>query len=186
MRYKYIIYVFAFVLYSCTSNNQEKQPGNSDQSTDKMYGDEITLTTRFKAFDTTVTVLFWDTTDSINEVQMKNFHEFISKQDSLFPDILNAIFEDYKKSYSAYKDGWRKAGYISTVELEKHLPTPTTPNNLKAFITPGVIHVQNKKECKEGTLGIEFDCTWDIENGLGIMIENWKVVKTGVAEASYF
>ena len=78
------------------------------------------------------------------------------------------------------------SGNISDAELEKYLPKPTNPENLKAFINPGVIHIQNKKECKEGTLGIEFDCTWDIENGLGVMIENWKVVITGVAETAYF
>ena len=77
-------------------------------------------------------------------------------------------------------------GKISDVELEKHLPKPITADNLKAFITPGVLHIQNKKECKVGTIEIEFDCTWDVENGLGVMIENWKVVKAGVAEASYF
>lgn len=188
MRYKYIFYLFYIFLSSCTFNNEkksEKQSNNSEQNTSKLYGDEITLTTRLKTFDTTVTVLFWETTDSINEVQKKNLDEFINKQDSLFPDILKAIFEEYKQWYPTYKEGWTKTN-ISNVELEKYLPKPTTPNNLKAFITPGVIHIQNKKECKDGTLGIEFDCTWDIENGLGVMIENWKVVKTGVAEKSYF
>src|SRR6185436_951456 len=143
-------------------------------------------TVRLNSFDTTITVLFWDTTDSASEIQKKNLQEFIAKQDSLFPAILNAIFEEYKRSYPAYKEGWSKTGRLSDVELEKHLPKPTTPADLKAFISPGVLHIQNKKECKLGTVGIEFDCTWDIENGLGVMIENWKVVKTGVGEASYF
>ena len=189
MRYKYIFYIFTLAFFSCTPANEEnskKPSNNSDQERSKLYGDQITLTTRLNSFDTTVTVLFWETTDSINEIQKKNLQEFTNKQDSLFPGILNAIFEEYKQWYPTYKEGWTLAGTISDVELEKYLPKPTTPNNLKAFITPGVLHIQNKKECKEGTIGIEFDCTWDIENGLGIMIENWRVVKTGVAETSYF
>jgi len=189
MRYNYIFYVFILALFSCTLGNKEnskKQPDSSEQKESKLYGDEITLTAQLKSFDTTVTVLFWGTTDSINEIQKKNLQEFINKQNSLFPSILNAIFEEYKKWYPTYKEGWTSAGNISDNELEKYLPKPTTPNNLRAFITPGVLHIQNKKVCKEGTIGIEFDCTWDIENGLGVMIENWKVVKTGVAETSYF
>lgn len=188
MKYKYIFCISAFFLFSCSFNTERSSNQQSIKSgeNDKLYGNQITLKARFIGFDTTVTVLFWNTIDSINEIQKKNFQGFIENQDSLFPIILRAIFEEYKKSYFEYKKGWTMTGNISDAELEKYLPKPTTAENLKAFITPGVIHIQNKKECKEGTLGIEFDCTWDIENGVGVMIENWKVVKTGAAETSYF
>ena len=189
MNYRYIFLASVFVIFSCTFNKGKKvenQSGNSKENASNLYGDQITSTARINSFDTTVTVLFWDTTDSIDEIQKKNLQEFVVKQDSLFPAILNTIFEEYKKGYSAYKEGWTMTGKISDVELEKHLPKPTTADNLKAFITPGVLHIQNKNDCKLGTIGIEFDCTWDVENGLGVMIENWKVVRAGVAEASYF
>jgi len=66
------------------------------------------------------------------------------------------------------------------------VPAPTTPENLKPFITPAIVHIQSRQECEEGTIGIEFDCTWDIEHGLGVLIENWKVKEASVAEIAYF
>ena len=147
---------------------------------------EISLTTKFNSFDTIVEVLFTDTQDSISETQKRNFDNFVSKQDLLTPEILQKIFDFYKDSYAAYKSGWTMTGQISDKELEKYLPTPTTPENLKPFITPAIIHIQNKKDCKDGTIGIEFDCTWDIKSGLGVLIKDWKVVEASVAHNSYF
>lgn len=85
-----------------------------------------------------------------------------------------------------YKKGWTATGGISDKELEKHLPIPTTPENLKPFITPEIVHIQNRNDCEEGTIAIELDCTWDIENGLGVLIKNWKVKEASVAEIAYF
>ena len=147
---------------------------------------EYKLTTRFNSFDTIVEVLFWDTKDSISETQKKNYDGFIAKQDLLTPEILKKFFDFYKSSYADYKKGWTITGNINDKELEKYLPTPTTPENLKPFITPAIVHIQSKKNCEEGTLGIEFDCTWDIENGLGVLIKNWKVTEASVAEIVYF
>ena len=78
------------------------------------------------------------------------------------------------------------SGQISNEEIEKILPTPTTAENLKPFIMPSVIHIQSKKDCTEGTFRIDFECTWDIENGLGILIKDWKVVNASLAQISYF
>ena len=140
----------------------------------------------FNSFDTTGDIIFWDTKDSISNDQRKNYEGFISKQDFLTPGILNKIFEFYKIAYPDYKKGWTTDGNISDKELQETLPKPTTPEDLKKFITPVFVHIQNKIDCKPGTIGIEFDCSWDIENGLGVKIENWKVVEAGVAETSYF
>jgi hypothetical protein len=147
---------------------------------------EYKLTARFNSFDTTVEVVFEDTKDSISDTQKKNYEDFLIKQDLLTPDILKKIFEFYKSSYADYKEGWTLTGSISEHELEKHLPTPTTPENLKPFITPAIIHIQNRHQCEDGTIAIEFDCTWDIEHGLGVLIKNWKVVEASVAEITYF
>jgi len=177
------------LICSCDQNNHNKsetQQGNSKQfMTDTMH-QEYKLSAKLNSFDTTVEVLFTDTKDSISETQRKNYEGFIDKQDFLLPEILKRIFEFYKSSYADYKEGWTMAGDISDKELEKHLPTPTTPENLKPFITPVIVHIQNRHDCEEGTISIEFDCTWDIEHGLGVLIKNWKVVEASVADICYF
>ena len=187
--YRIILYTFLILLCACNNNSKEQSQSNQDNSKQSLTdtaNNELKLTARFNSFDTTVEVLFWDTKDSISDIQKKNYEGFISKQDLLAPEVLQKIFEFYKNSYKDYLTGWKAGGNISDKDLEKFLPKPTTPKNLKSFITPAIVHIQNSKYCKEGTIGIEFDCSWDIENGLGVKIENWKVVEAGVAETSYF
>lgn len=182
--YACIIFLFACNLDKKTQSNQNSEKNRSTLSDTTNH--ELILHTQFHSFGSTVEVLFTDTKDTLSETQKKNLDQFVDKQDLLSPEILKSVFEYYKSSYADYKIGWKINGSISDKELEKYLPIPTTIENLKPFISPAIIHIQNQKDCKEGTIGIEFDCTWDIENGLGVLIENWKVVKAGVAEVSYF
>ena len=108
MNHSYLFLVPALVICSCTfdkEKNAENQPDNSEKNASTLYGDQITSTALLNSFDTTITVLFWETTDSTSETQKKNLQQFINKQDSLFPSILNAIFEEYKQSYSVRAAG---------------------------------------------------------------------------------
>ena len=146
---------------------------------------ELTLTLPYKSFDTTIQALFFSTKDSMSDCQRKTYEGFIAKQALLTPAILDAIFEHYQASYADYKEGWTMAGGLSKEELEKNLPTPTTPENLIPFITPAIVHIPSKGKCEEGTFGIEFDCTWDIESGLGVLVKDWKVKMASVADVAY-
>ena len=101
--------------------------------------------------------------------------------------LIKTIFEYYKSVYNDYKSGIDLANNeITKEQLEEILPTPTTPEMLFKRYEIGNIHIQDDKNCKLGTIGLEFDCEWDIENGLGIKIENWKIKEVGVAESSYY
>ena len=74
---------------------------------------ELILTLPYRTFDTTVQVLFSKTPDSMSDCQKKTYEGFIAKQDLLTTDILNAIFEHYKASYTDYKVGWTMVGELS-------------------------------------------------------------------------
>jgi hypothetical protein len=146
----------------------------------------VTLVAPFKAFDTTITVQFVNTSGEINSKQRKNYEGFIEKQGQLTPAILHQIFQYYKKVYPDYKTGWSSGGQFSKEELEKYLPTPRTPEQLKAYIKPAFVRIQNKQTYQEGTLAILFTCTWDVENDLGVLIKNWKVAEVGLGELVVF
>ena len=184
-----LVAILILFLFSCKTKNRKEnlyKPDSYAQITTNPFTKEISYKTRFNYFNDTVEVIFWDTKDSIPSIQKENYEGFISKQDILSPDVMKKIFEFYNDSYLDYKKGWTAMGNIGKEELEKFLPRPTTPHALKKYITPVYVHIQNREECKLGTLGIEFDCPWDQENGLGVKIRNWKVVEAGVAETSYF
>ena len=147
--------------------------------------DDYKLSFKYNSFDTTVEVIFRDTYDSINECQKRNYKEVISKQEQLTPEILEAIFSYYKEAYPNYYEGYNLSNSMTKEEIEEYLPTPTTAENLKKFIDPSTVYIANKKECEEGTIGIYFRCTWDIEHDLGVVIRNWKVVQTGTGEIAF-
>lgn len=183
----FLIFIAFFYAFSLSNNSKsENWQDNSKQIMSDTTNKEYKLFARFNSFDTTVEVHFVDTQDSISYKQKKNYDDFLLKQNLLTPDILKKVFEFYLSAYADYKKGWTMTGSISDEELEKYLPTPTTPENLKQFITPAIIHIQSKKDCEEGTIGIEFDCTWDIKSGLGVLIKDWNVSEVSVAEIVYF
>ncbi|MGC4103444.1 DUF6985 domain-containing protein [Ferruginibacter sp.] len=186
MKY-FTFFIATVILYACNAgNNTAPATDNTKKGTPPPIQYDKKMTTRYKAFDTTVEVLFIDTKDSLNSIQQKNYEGFIAKQDLLTPGILDSIFAFYKRSYADYKDGWTTDGQITDQELEKYLPKPTTAQNLKKFITPAVVYIKSARNCEEGSFTIEFDCTWDNEEGgLGVSIKNWKVKEVGTAEIAY-
>ena len=99
--YRPLIYICLTLFFACNNikepiqNNQAKSVNPKSDSTNN----ELKLITRFNSFDTTVEVLFWDTKDSISDIQRRNYKGFIAKQDILTPEILQKIFEFYKNSY---------------------------------------------------------------------------------------
>lgn len=147
--------------------------------------EEYTLNCDFKFFKTTVTVVFNNTKDIISECQNRNYEGFISKQDELVPDILNQIFEYYKESYSHYYKGWSFGNWLTEEQIEESLPTPTNAENLKKYIEPLSVYIADKEHCEEGTFGIYFDCTWDINNSLGVVIKEWKVFEAGTGDRAF-
>lgn len=184
---QHLAYIFVFLL-ACGQKNKLKEEHYANEHNSKIshsLNNDLKLSTRFNAFDTTVEVLFRRTKDSLANTQKENYLGFIEKQDLLTPEILKSIFNYYKSSYADYKRGWTIGGEISETVLKKYLPTPSTPEHLKPFITPVTIYIQNKKDCQAGTIGIEFECTWDIENSLGVLIKDWKVVETSFAQITY-
>jgi len=147
--------------------------------------EEYKTTIEYRAFDTTADVIFIDTPFPISDCQQKNLHNFNLQQDTFTNDILNQVFDYYKASYSYYREGWTYENKLSEEEIEKYLPTPTTPEKLKEHFTPLTIYIPDKIKCKDGFIGISFDCTWDINSGLGVLIKEWKVVEASVSEISF-
>jgi hypothetical protein len=106
------------------------------------------------------------------------------KIDSQFMDkVHEIIFDYYKDAYHDYKMGWS----ISTEEAdhEKYLPRPDKIQTIKPYLSLPTIIIPREENCEEGTFGIEFECTWDVEHGCGIKIENWNPVFAGFAEVAY-
>jgi hypothetical protein len=150
---------------------------------------EITQSLYYKYFNIDVDVTFNDTVDALSECQRDNFEQVHQKIDDLTPSILKAISEFYFESYPAYLEGWSYGFELSKEftqeELEKYLPKPALGLDLGKYIEPLTIYIPAPESCESGYFGIYFDCTWDINNSLGVIVKNWKVVRAGTGDIAF-
>lgn len=166
------------------TQNQEVE--NNEGSEDEEEGEYSTTTpVKFLGAEE-MEVLCSSSQDQMGKKQKKTMEEFLKKQQELAPQILEKIFEWYKDNYSSYKDGWMSGGEMSEEELEEFLPAPNSAQNLLSHLTPAVLHLPSEKNFAEDTFGIEFDCDWDEEHGLGVLVKNGKVLEVGHAQVAYF
>ncbi len=140
----------------------------------------IILPYKFKSFNVEVDVEFRDTIDSLGNCQKNSFQKLDQKLDTLFEEeLMEKIFNFYKESYKFY------LGDSDSSEVEDIIPKPTNPIALKKHIQPLSIYVPKEQNCSEGYFGIYFDCTWDINNSLGVIIKNWKVFRVGNGDIAF-
>ena len=178
-----IIFGISTLTLSCGNSKKNELKKNIMEKPNGEINSEIKLNYLAKK---NIEVTFWNS-ESITKKQADNLAELSKHEKDLTGKIKLAIFEYYKSVYADYKSGI-DAGNVKLTkkQLEEILPTPTTPEKLFKRYEIGTIHIQDDKNCKLGTIGLEFNCDWDIENGLGIKIENWEIKEVDVAESSYY
>ena len=176
------------ILFTLSCGNVKKNEQNLKKEVSKKQNMDIRSKIKLNYLTKkNIEVVFWNSEGTATDQQKENISEFIKHEKNLIKDIKIAILEYYKSVYNDYKSGIDLVNMeITKEQLEEILPTPTTPEMLFKSYEIGNIHIQDDKNCKLGTIGLEFDCDWDIENGLGIKIENWKIKEVGVAESSYY
>jgi hypothetical protein len=141
--------------------------------------DDFRLDLHLNSFDTTITALIRDTQE-LNDCQQNTYDGFLLRQDSLMPFILEKIFENYKISYPSRHQGAALSGIVGEAELEDYIPVPSTPDNLKAYLTPLTLTIRDQKNCKLGCFSLVFECTWDVEHTIGVIVKDWKVTEAAL------
>ena len=99
---------------------------------------------------------------------MQNWEQL---QQSLLQSIL-----DY------YKQERQDLGY--DIEVNEHYPLVETTNEISEMISLDGIVVPYVGSFDGRDIGLTFNCTWDIENGLGIRLLNEKVAEVGYQDVA--
>ena len=99
---------------------------------------------------------------------MQNWEQL---QQSLLPSIL-----DY------YKQERQDLGY--DIEVNENYPLVETTNEISEMIRLDGIVVPYVGSFDGRDIGLTFNCTWDIENGLGIRLLNEKVAEVGYQDVA--
>ncbi|MCC5803759.1 DUF2004 domain-containing protein [Rossellomorea vietnamensis] len=105
-----------------------------------------------------------------DEEQYIAYKLLVQNWKQLQQDFLQAILDYYKQER-------QELGY--DIEVNEDYPLIESTNQLLEMITLVGIVVPYGDIYKERDIGITFDCTWDMENGLGIRLLNERVNEVG-------
>jgi hypothetical protein len=95
--------------------------------------------------------------------------------------ILTTILLEVLKHYPKWQE---KYGYDEDDEKDI-MPNISTINDFANLIMPKRIHILSVYSDDFPYIGYDFDCTWDDEHGLGIMMLKDKIVKIGGGDISF-
>ncbi|WP_198027621.1 hypothetical protein [Seonamhaeicola sp. S2-3] len=116
-------------------------------------------------------------TEEIKTYQHKANEYLIKNEEGIKNEILNALVIKYPEIQDIYD--------FEPDEKKELMPDVIDPNDFKKLIELIRIHFLNIKKDDIGYIGFEFDCKWDIEHGLGIMIHKNRIIKIGGADTSF-
>jgi hypothetical protein len=121
-----------------------------------------------------------ETTDTIGITQTyyAAFEEFKNQQQTYKTLALEALLEFYQKDILPL---WRENDYFGVPELAPDVQGASEFEKLLSYPRLFIAVRGNGY-----SLGLEFECTWDVEHGAGVRFEKGTVVAAGLAEvASY-
>lgn len=150
----------------------------------KREDDELVSIYESKFFDTEISILFIDSGDKLDSTQIALTNSIINNEHIWIENAISSITNFYKEAYPNYKTGW-SSGDLSESEIEKYLPQKINREKLLKLITPSEIYIGSIDQCQNGIFGFGLECEWDIEHGLGLQFDNWKVNKVGGNEVAF-
>ncbi|PNQ79206.1 MULTISPECIES: DUF2004 domain-containing protein [Paenibacillus] len=110
-----------------------------------------------------------------DEAQYTAYQSLMQNWEQLQQSFLQPILDYYQQKR-------HELGYDT--ELNENYPLVETTDQLLEMITLDGIVVPYAGIYEGRDIGILFDCTWDIENGLGIRLLNEKVTEVGYQDVA--
>jgi hypothetical protein len=120
-----------------------------------------------------------ETTDTlgITQTHYAAFEEFKKQQQNYKQLALAALLEFYQKDILPL---WRENDYFGVPELA---PDVHKTSEFETLLSYPRLFIAISED--EYSLGLEFECTWDVEHGAGVRFEKGKVVAAGLAEVAF-
>jgi len=109
-----------------------------------------------------------------SNVQRQAFIIFLQGMKDLINEVEQQVYDDYNESYEKYRD---MLGNES--EADKVASKIDSILDLKRLVNPTEFIVRRVRKNDKRRLGLLCDVSWDIENGLGIKIEDEIVEEVG-------
>ncbi len=117
----------------------------------------------------------WIETSDANKVnpspsQDRAFVRFQGDQPSICAMVLDAIYDLYQSDCDFWRTGDNLFSRIAVPPIE-------SPDGLKRLIRLAGFHVlhQSRDDC--ALIGLSFNCSWDVEHGLGVLVHGTRLIK---------
>ncbi|MED3924363.1 DUF2004 domain-containing protein [Priestia megaterium] len=135
------------------------------------YGWTKDTTIRFFGKETQIALMIDGEEDGkFDENQYTAYQSLIQNWDDLQPSLLQSILDYYKQKR-------HELGY--DIGLNENYPLVETTDQILDMITLDGIVVPYADIFEGRDIRITFNCTWDIENGVGLRLLNEKVLEVG-------
>lgn len=124
--------------------------------------------------------------ETIDDLGVQPFHyqafeDFKNHQQSYKALALQAIFEYYHQTILPL---WKENNYFGVPELASTLvPNINTLEEMETLLSYPILHLHPPRE-GVNCLGLSFECTWDVEHGVGVLLLGDKVEGAGPAEVA--
>lgn len=110
-----------------------------------------------------------------DEEQYMAYQALMQKWEDLQLSLLQSILDYYKQKR-------HELGY--DIGLNENYPLVETTNQILEMITLDGIVVPYADIFEGRDIGITFNCTWDIENGLGLRLLKEKIIEVGYQDVA--
>ncbi len=117
-----------------------------------------------------IVILISGDDEEFEEGQYDAYKALMNDWDNIQLTFLEAILEYYKNRRE-------ELGY--DIEANENYPQIDTTRQLLDYITLVGIKIPYADIYGGRSVGISFDCRWDMENGLGLRLNNEQVIKVG-------
>ncbi|MCM3359020.1 MULTISPECIES: hypothetical protein [unclassified Psychrobacillus] len=109
-----------------------------------------------------------------SNVQREAFINFIQDMKNIMNEAEKLVYDYYSDNYEEYRE---RLGNKS--EADNFAPKVESASDLKSLVKPTELIVRRVRKNGKRRLGLLCDVSWDIENGLGIKIEDENVEEVG-------
>ncbi|WP_427182385.1 DUF6985 domain-containing protein [Paenibacillus sp. TC-CSREp1] len=107
------------------------------------------------------------------DVQKEAYTNFIGNMDDIMTKVEAAIFDYYQEVYMDYRE------MVGEDEADKIAPIIENKEELDHLIEPTQLIIRRVRKNGVRRIGLLFNCTWEIEHGLAVKIEDEEIVEVG-------
>ncbi|WP_203362762.1 hypothetical protein [Bacillus sp. REN10] len=118
-----------------------------------------------------------DTSGHFQDEQIDALTTFYDHKDEILKEVENAIFAYYQENFEIYRS------YENTESnKDKVAPVIGKKEELSSLLQDMGLFIAEREATGLRKIGITFECTWDSNHGLGILLKNEQVAAIGTID----